>query len=229
MRHHTLKTPLLQCNLLECRNGKSRHSYTAYIKKSGEIKEIEQAFKDNDWVGTFNLWVVTSKPEPAILYQVRSLNSSWEPGKFDVSAGGFYTEGEERVDGLREVEEELGKTYAPEALTYLGRRLNVSLDTSGLERKTVVDVSVILDDSSLDSYIQDKVEVHAIALLPIEKLLKVHTQEGFTFDVETVDAGGVKKNMTVSKDSFPYNWDNYHFKMVLLIQRFLAGEKHLMY
>ncbi|MBU1110766.1 hypothetical protein KKB83_04060 [Patescibacteria group bacterium] len=31
------------------------------------------------------------------------------------------------------------------------------------------------------------------------------------------------------KDSFPFNWDNYHFKIALLADRFLKDEKNLIY
>jgi len=55
------------------------------FEPSGQTKVLKQAWADEDWISTFNLWVVQSKPVPAILYQQRSSNSSWEPNKLDVS------------------------------------------------------------------------------------------------------------------------------------------------
>ncbi len=76
---------------------------------SGVFKPIAQALDDEDWVVTFNLWIVQAKPIPAVVYQVRSLDTGWAPGKLDVTAGGHFSAGEEIKDGLREVREELGK------------------------------------------------------------------------------------------------------------------------
>lgn len=85
---------------------------------TGEVKSREQAYRDGNWVGTFNLWVVTNTPEPAIVYQQRGPERSWAPNMLDVTAGGHFLSGEKLTDGLREVEEELGKHYSPEQITH---------------------------------------------------------------------------------------------------------------
>jgi hypothetical protein len=50
-----------------------------FFEVSGETKPREQAFADGDWIGTFNLWILSKASEPSILYQQRSLNKSWAP------------------------------------------------------------------------------------------------------------------------------------------------------
>lgn len=199
------------------------------FEKSGDTLPIEEAWARGAWIGTFNLWVVQREPVPSILYHQRSFSSSWEPGKLDLSAGGHYRAGERREDGLREAWEELGLRLSFDEVTYLGRRINVSLDQEGRHRNNVVEVCAVVRDEPLSSYrLQDK-EVECLVACPIEELLKAHADPGHTFEVEGIQPDGSPIYLEVGWDSFPYNWDNYHHKMTLLAQRLLAGEAHLLY
>ena len=199
------------------------------FEKSGKTKTIQQAWDDGDWIGTFNLWIVKNNPMPSIVYQIRSGKSSWAPGKIDVTAGGHYSAGEEIKDGLREVREELGKDYDFQELTYIGRKISVTPDIKGIMRHTVVDIVLIKDESNLDSYILEENEVFAICECSINELIKVHTEPGYEFEIEVTDFNKNKFTKKITKDSFPYNWDNYHLKIALLAERFLKGEKNLIY
>jgi hypothetical protein len=199
------------------------------FKKSGVIKTLQQAWDDEDWIGTFNLWIIQDKPVPAIVYQQRSPKSNWAPNKLDVTAGGHFEAGEEILDGLREVREELGKDYKVDQLTYLGRKLHVSPDTKGRMRQNVVEIFMTVDNSNLEKFKLQESEVYAVCICPITELMNVHTKEGYSFIAEGITSGGEKIGIKVDRDSFPYNWDNYHFKIVLLADRLLKGEKHLLY
>lgn len=199
------------------------------FEKTGVTKTLKQAWEDENWIGTFNLWIVQKQPVPSLVYQVRSLRSSWEPGKLDVTAGGHYSAGEELADGLREIKEELGITYEFEQVTYLGKRLNVSLDVNGKHRNNAVDISIIHDDRPITDYILEEAEVYAICSVPLAELRKVHTREGYQITVSGLTSTGETIPLEVNRNAFPYNLDNYHFKMVSLAERFLQGEKHLIY
>src|SRR3989344_343238 len=182
------------------------------FEKSGVVKPRDQAIADGDWIGTFNLWIIRSEPEPSIIYQQRSPKSSWAPNKLDVTTGGHYQAGESIYDGLREVKEELGRTYQIDQLFYLGRKLHVSPDIHGFTRHNVVDIFFVIDNSPLESYELEKEEVFTIAACPIDKLIQVHTEK-HPFEVEALKNDKEKIKITINADSFPYNWDNYHFKI----------------
>jgi len=200
------------------------------FQKSGQIKPLSKAWQDGDWIGTFVLWIVQDRPTPALLYQQRSLDSSWAPGKLDVTAGGHYRAGETIRDGLREVKEELGREYKFKDLTYLGRKLHLGVDVSGGElRKNLVDMFIIRDNAPLNHYHLEKKEVVALLACPLKELLKVHTRKGYSFSAQGFDNRRHPIVYTVGQDSFTYNWDNFHFKMALLAGRFLKGEKRLIY
>ena len=197
--------------------------------KSGIVKARSKAFKDGDWLGGFNLWIVQNKFTPTILYQLRSPSLPFLPSKLDVSVGGHYQAGEGQKGGLREVKEELNKTYDFNKLTFLGRKINVSPDLRKVMRHYIIDVFMVLDNSPLKSYKLQKDEIYAIFFLPIDKLIKVHTVKNYAFKAKGIKNNSEKIEITVKKDSFPYNFDAYHYKIALLAKRFLNKEKNLIY
>lgn len=199
------------------------------FSRTGIIKDRKDAWKNGDWIGSFNLWIVQADPTPAIVYQQRSSKIDWAPNKLDVSVAGHYENLETIEDCLRETREELNKEYKLPQLTPIGRRLNVGLGTDGTKRNTVSDLFVVIDNSSLSSYRLDEEEVFALCLCPIEELLKVHTIKDYQYIARGLRFDNQELNINVTKEIFPYNWDNYHYKMAKLLDRFIKGERDLIY
>jgi len=202
------------------------------FQKTGEVKTIYQAWESGDWVGTFNLWVVHSNNGiDSLLYQQRCFTAAWGPGLLDVAAGGHYDAGEPIEEGLREVREELGKDYAFSDLHYLGKKLYLR-DQADRKLRYAVDVFITIDNSPLTSFTLQRDELEGLYACPIEDLIRVHTEHDYTFTARGVKFSGdelVHASVEVSKSIFPFNWDNYHFKMALIARRFLNGEPHLLY
>lgn len=46
---------------------------------------------------------------------------------------------------------------------------------------------------------------------------------------KALTAGGDEIDIKVNKSSFPENWDNYHYKIAVLADRYFKGEKDLLY
>jgi len=200
------------------------------FEPSGQTKTREQAYRDGDWIGTFNLWIVTSKPEPAIVYQQRSPDRAWAPNLLDVTAGGHFQAGEKLTDGLREVSEELGKQYTPAQIIHLGKKLYVGLNANGTSHNNIVDIYMIEDDATLSSYVLQAEEVYALCACPVRELLKVHKDSRYSFTTKALTAIGDVIAITVSKASFPENyWDDYHYKIAILADRYFKGEQDLLY
>lgn len=199
------------------------------LQKTGEVKTLADAWKAGDWVGTFNVWIIQTSPEPAIVYQLRSPNSSWEPNKLDVSAGGHLQAGEEPQDGVREAEEELGRTYNKKNLVSLGFRKNESHGTDGTKRNTVCNIFLVEDNAPLNEYRLDVQEVPAIFLCPLSKLLEVFEDASKTFTAQGISHDGTPLRYEVSQKSFPYNADNYHQRMAKLIDAYIKGDKGVQY
>jgi isopentenyldiphosphate isomerase len=200
------------------------------FEKSGRTITRKEAITSREWTGVFNLWIVQSKPVPAVLYHLKSSPKKWESGKVGVVAGGHYHAGEDVTGGLREVEEEIGKRYQMQDLTSIGRRLYVGMEKDGKGvRQNVVDIFVVKDNTPIENFMLDPEEVEAICALPISELVKMYSEDEYSFETQGITHTGNKLSMRISKDSFPYNWDNYHKRMVYISERFLKGEKNLHY
>jgi isopentenyldiphosphate isomerase len=199
------------------------------FKPTGEVKGREQAYRDGNWIGTFNLWIVSRAPEPSIVYQQRSPNSTWAPNLLDVTAGGHFQAGEKLTDGLREVDEELGKHYAPSQVTFLGRKMYAGFNTNGTSHNNIVDIYMVEDNVPLSSYKLEEFEVYALCKCPVKELLKAHRDQTYTFTAKALTAEGKEIEITVNKLSFPENWDDYHYKIAVLTDRYFRGEKDLIY
>ena len=196
---------------------------------TGVVKSREKAMQDGDWVGIFNLWIIARSPVPSVIYQQRGPDRPWGANLLDVAVGGHYQAGETKLDGLREAEEEIGKKYNPADIVYIGRKMHVGETTPKGQKKNILELYMIEDSSPLDSYVLEPREVYAITVLPISELLKVHRDESYAFHAGALRHDGQAFELTVHKDSFPHNWDEYHLKIALLAQRFLRGEEPLIY
>jgi len=197
------------------------------FERSGVTKTRERAYNDNDWLATFNLWIVQTDPNPAIIFQKRSRNQTIVPSLLDVAVGGHYSTGESMLDGLRESKEEVGKIYDKENIISLGRRMYIDYDISRNLRHNIVYVFATIDNSQLSTFKLQKDEVEGIFACPVEKIVKVFSEKDFSFTVNGLDNEGKEIETLVKQSSFPYNWDNYFYKMAVLIKRMLKGEKEL--
>jgi isopentenyldiphosphate isomerase len=201
------------------------------FRPNGEVKTREQAQDDGDWIGAFNLWIFTRNPEPSIIYQRRSMLKKWAPGLLDVAAGGHYLAGEKLIDGLREVDEELGKHYTVNQLHYLGRSLFVGIDVKKRRLNEVIELYMTEDNDALSSYTLQEDEVDAIFACPIRELLRlrVNRDAEYSFRVTGLDKTGKAIDLDVRKSSFPENWNDYHYKMAILASRYFRGETSLLF
>lgn len=197
------------------------------FEKTGITKSREQAFADGDWIPTFILTVIRTSPVPAILFQFRHRNKSWEPGKLDISASGHYKAGESMLDGLREAEEELGITYKTEDVRFLGRWLYVGFDTDKRERKNVVHVFAVIDNTSLSRYTLQEDEVEGLYALPIDEIITIMKRPDHQFSAVGIDAGHKPSMITVTSDMFIRDWNNLKLKLAFAAKRILRGEEDI--
>jgi isopentenyldiphosphate isomerase len=92
-------------------------------RPTGEVVPKGEAHRLGLWHRCFHCWICGSDPAGSyLLLQRRAATKDTWPGYLDVTAAGHLAAGEETLDGLREVEEELGLRIEPERLVPLGRR-----------------------------------------------------------------------------------------------------------
>jgi isopentenyldiphosphate isomerase len=88
-----------------------------------EVVSKSEAHRLGLWHRCFHCWICGSDSRGAyLLLQRRAATKDTWPNYLDVTAAGHLAAGEETLDGLREVEEELGLRVEPERLVPLGTR-----------------------------------------------------------------------------------------------------------
>jgi hypothetical protein len=198
------------------------------FKKSGVVKTKKQALIDQDWLGSFHLWIVQTKPFHSLLFQERSQASTFA-GKLDITAAGHLKAGETAKDGLREVKEEIGKNYKLSDLTYLGRKIFVGIDKKVGNIHTISSVYMLKDNSPLNTFKLQKLELSGLCRIRIDDLINVFTHKDYTFQARCIDNRGNYGVRKLFKDNFIENWDNYQLKIAHLAKDFIKGKKCLHY
>ena len=84
---------------------------------TGEVTWKSEAHRLGLWHRCFHCWIVspeTSTGGPYLFVQRRATGKETWPDRLDVTVGGHLGAGEEALNGIREVEEELGSRLRPE-------------------------------------------------------------------------------------------------------------------
>jgi isopentenyldiphosphate isomerase len=102
-----------------------------------------------------------------LLLQRRAATKDTWPGYLDITAAGHLSAGEETLDGLREVEEELGLRVNPERLFPLGTRKIEQQIQAGCDRE-FHDVFLLTDDTPPESLRLQEEEVEAVYRLDLD-------------------------------------------------------------
>ncbi|CAN5860006.1 hypothetical protein BH18ACT11_BH18ACT11_09870 [soil metagenome] len=92
-------------------------------RSTGEVVPKSEAHRLGLWHRCFHCWICGSDAGGSyLLLQRRAATKDTWPGYLDITAAGHLSAGEQTLDGLREVEEELSLRVQPERLVPLGTR-----------------------------------------------------------------------------------------------------------
>ena len=138
-------------------------------ERTGEVVWKSEAHRRGLWHRCFHCWVFgAGVGGPYLLVQRRSATKDTWPGYLDVTAAGHLAAGEEPLDGLREVEEELGLRVDPGRLTPLGTRRAEQRIPGGLDRE-FHDVFLICDDTPPGDLRLQREEVETVLGIRLEE------------------------------------------------------------
>ncbi|WP_214816189.1 NUDIX domain-containing protein [Exiguobacterium sp. s59] len=145
-------------------------------QKIGE-KERGQVHVDGDWHETFHCWFWKDR---FVYLQRRSTEKQDFPGKYDITAAGHLATDETVVDGVREIEEELGLSLTFEQLTSLGIFEDVIELNGFLDREYAHTYSYAYQDEPLHFDDQEVMDVVALQRSELRALTegRLRTIEG---------------------------------------------------
>jgi isopentenyldiphosphate isomerase len=137
-------------------------------RPTGEVVPKSEAHRLGLWHRCFHCWICGSDPGGSyLLLQRRAATKDTWPNYLDVTAAGHLAAGEESLDGLREVEEELGLRIEPERLVPLGTRRVEQEKPGGCDRE-LHDVFLLYDATPPEDLRLQKEEVEAVFRLDLD-------------------------------------------------------------
>ena len=189
-------------------------------RPTGEVAPKSEAHRLGLWHRCFHCWISGSDTEgDYLLVQRRAAGKDTWPGYLDVTAAGHLAAGEETLDGLREVEEELGLRVEPERLVPLGSRRVEQEIPAGRDRE-FHDVFLLLDSTPPEDLTLQAEEVASVLRIDLDAVEDLHeagTAPAREYEgAETVDTD-------VSLADFVPHDDAYLRLVALAARRMLAG------
>ena len=135
---------------------------------TGQVVPKSEAHRLGLWHRCFHCWICGSDPGGSyLLLQRRAATKDTWPGYLDVTAAGHLAAGEKTLDGLREVEEEIGLRIRPERLVLLGTRRVEQEIPGGCDRE-LHEVFLVFDVTPQGNLRLQKEEVEAVFRLELD-------------------------------------------------------------
>ncbi len=177
------------------------------------------------WHQTFHCWVIRSSGQ--ILFQRRSRYKAEHAGLLDITAAGHLLSGESIMDGVRELEEEIGVRADFEKLINLGLRINAEMLGMKINHEFSHEYFV-LDDRDLDEFVLQPEEVEGIFAADINDAIRFFAGQDDVLAMQGVKLSDNNQMKQVDIHVRPVDVVSrigpYYLTVCLMAQRFLAGE-----
>ncbi|HET7271200.1 MAG TPA: NUDIX domain-containing protein [Rubrobacter sp.] len=189
----------------------------------GEVVPKSEAHRRGLWHRGFHCWIcgTDAAGEPYLLIQRRSATKDTWPGRLDITAAGHLTAGEKPLDGLREVEEELGLKVEPERLIPLGTRRAEQEIPGGFDRE-FHDVFLLVDTTPPERMRLQVEEVDAVIRVRLDLAEALGNGESVP---ATEYAGGRTVATRIYPSDLVPNSDDYLRRVAGAARLILAGEE----
>jgi isopentenyldiphosphate isomerase len=195
--------------------------------KTGEVISRDEAHRAGVWHGAFHCLIIYMRDGRGYaLFQKRSTQKKIAPGKFDVSVGGHYAYGEDaEIAGPREIKEELGLSVSFHELLSLGRRTFVYCFSKEATEYEFQDVFFLPRRVHPEVLVLQSDEVDGVLEMELEDGVQLFSGKTGTVIGRLFRDLQVGKDASVSADDFVPCLDNYYLKLLLLAQRYFAGDR----
>ena len=191
-------------------------------RPTGKTVAKSEAHRLGLWHRCFHCWICGSDPEGFyLLLQRRAATKDTWPDYLDITAAGHLSAGEETLDGLREVEEELGLRVNPDRLVPLGTRKIEQQIPGGCDRE-FHEVFLLADGTPPERLRLQKEEVAAVyrlALDDVEALYETGTAPAHEYTQGKISTTRIRLEEFVPKD------EGYLGQVAQAARRLLSGDR----
>ena len=191
---------------------------------TGEIAWKSEAHRQGLWHRCFHCWISApgdASGGPYLLVQRRAVTKDTWPGRLDVTAAGHLAAGEEPLDGLRELEEELGLRVEPERLIPLGRSRVEQEIPGGCDRE-FHEVFLLVDSTPPKNLRLQPAEVEALLRIRLDDAERMRGDE--TVPAEEWRDGGPTITRISLADFVPKDEDTLS-RVARAAREILAGRR----
>lgn len=183
---------------------------------TGEVAPKSEVHRLGLYHRCFHLWISGSgSGVPYLLVQRRARGKETWPGMLDVTAAGHLQSGEETLDGLREVEEELGLRVEPRRLIPLGTRGIDQEIPAGRDRE-FQEVFLLLETIDPASLRLQREEVASVVRLDLDAVERLHGGEAVP--AGEWSAAGERRETEVGLGDFVPNDDRYLLRVARAVR-----------
>jgi isopentenyl-diphosphate Delta-isomerase len=140
--------------------------------KTGKSATRAEIHNKGYWHEAAHVWLLNSKNE--VLLQRRSMKKENHPGIWDISAAGHVSAGDDGlITAIRETEEELGVSLAPEDVEVIGKVKQPSNQDSGYINNEFNDIYLVRKDVPISDIKMQESEVDEIKYVPVLEFKRV--------------------------------------------------------
>ena len=190
---------------------------------TGRVVWKSEAHRTGLWHRCFHLWIVDPGEDgdgPYLVVQRRATVKEAWPDKLDVTAAGHLMAGESGLDGLREVEEELGLSVGAGDVVPLGTRRNELRIPAGTDRE-FQDVFLLVRHLSPSDLRLQREEVASVACLRLDDVEGMCG--GDAVPLEEWADGEIREGRARLSDFVPGE-DGYLLSVIRAARKVLVGE-----
>ncbi|MBT2687657.1 NUDIX domain-containing protein [Bacillus sp. ISL-47] len=196
-------------------------------RKQIGVASREEVHKKGYWHETFHCWFISKEQnQDCIYFQNRSKIKKDYPGLLDITAAGHLLSHESVMDGIREVEEELGISVAFDELIPFGV-IDYCAEKENFIDKELAHVFVYRSHHRLDEFVPQLEEVSGVVRIAMDDFYELWfngkdsiASEGF--EISNGKRVQVRRQVT-KKDFVPH--EDYYYRRVLHSIRELETEK----
>jgi len=190
-----------------------------------------EARKKGYWVTSIHCWIINAQLPGYVLFQKRGADKLIFPNALDISAAGHYKAGEEVKDGVREISEELSLKVDFSELIPLGVKFDVGMAGENVVRE-FCHVFFLISKESPSDYKVNEGEVEGLVQIRISDGLALFSGEknkvtasGIEYDKKP----GIWKDISiqVNQELFIPRTDPYYYKIFIMAERLLKGNKYV--